>query len=163
MTQFTSLANPPFPSHSPPLSLAKLNSKQGHKVILSPFRIWTEHSFHDSWISGNLYFLKISYELRDAIKKTMRVRTNQFQIWAHLGPFSSLKTEKSAFFLEFFCDKSLKVHPPFFEVCHSFLKVQKHDSNLTPSHLFAWCHSFYRFIFLKASLINLIFSKLDIS
>ena len=52
ITQFTSLTNPPFPSHSPPLSLAKLNSKQGHKVILSPTGVWAEHS-DSGIITGN--------------------------------------------------------------------------------------------------------------
>ena len=27
-----------------------------------------------------------------------------------------------------------------------FLRVQKYDSNLTPSHLYARCHSFYHFL-----------------
>ena len=51
-------------------------------------------------------------------------------------------------------DKNPKA-PPLLVVCHSFSKVQKNDFNLTPSHLFVQCHSFTRFIFLKASLIQL--------
>ena len=42
--------------------------------------------------------------------------------------------------------------PPPPQICHSFRKTQKNDSDLTPPSLFARCHSFYRFFILKASL-----------
>ena len=42
------------------------------------------------------------------------------------------------------------------QICHSFKKTQKNDSDLTPPSLFARCHSFYRFFILKASLIIII-------
>ena len=37
-------------------------------------------------------------------------------------------------------------------VCHSLLKVQKNDLNLTLSHLYASCHSLYRFFFWRRPL-----------
>ena len=46
--------------------------------------------------------------------------------------------------------------PPPPQICHSFKKTQKNDSDLTPPSLFARCHSFYRFFILKASLIKFV-------
>ena len=42
--------------------------------------------------------------------------------------------------------------PPPLQICHSFKKAKKKDSDSTPPSLFARCHSFCRFFFLKASL-----------